>query len=49
VNAAPSPWGGFDLLAVAQIDALRSGDLRVGSPDGPALEIKSHPATENAA
>lgn len=48
VNAAPAPGGGFDLLAVAQIDSLRSGDLRLDSAQGTPLEIKSHPAAANA-
>ena len=46
VNVAPAPGGGADLLVVAQVDSLRSGDLRLGSPDGSPLEIRSHPATE---
>ncbi|HUP96856.1 MAG TPA: folate-binding protein [Usitatibacter sp.] len=48
VNAAPSPEGGSDVLVVAQIDSLRSRDLRLAAPDGPPLEIRSHPATEAA-
>ena len=48
VDAAPAPQGGWDLLAVAQIEALRNGDLRLGAPDGPALEIVSHPAADAA-
>ena len=46
VNAAPAPGGGTDLLVVAQIESLRSGDLHLDSPDGRPLEIRSHPATE---
>jgi tRNA-modifying protein YgfZ len=49
VNAAPAPGGGFDLLAVAQIDSLLAGDLRLDSAQGTALEIKSYPAPANAA
>jgi folate-binding Fe-S cluster repair protein YgfZ len=48
-NAAPSPGGGYDLLVVAQIEALRKGELRLAAPDGPALRILSHPAAEDAA
>jgi hypothetical protein len=36
VEAAPSPEGGSDLLAVVQMSALE-GSLHVGTPDGPAL------------
>ena len=44
VNAAPSPEGGFDALVVAQIESLTRGDLRWKSPDGPRMEIRSHPS-----
>jgi hypothetical protein len=40
-NVAPSPEGGHDLLAVAQLEAIRSGDLRLA--DGPALRIEDLP------
>ena len=43
VDAAPAPEGGFDALVVAQIESLARGDLRWKSPDGPPLEIRSHP------
>ncbi|HUQ29044.1 MAG TPA: folate-binding protein YgfZ [Usitatibacter sp.] len=43
VNAAPAPEGGFDALVVAQIESLSRGDLRWNSPDGPRLEVRSHP------
>ena len=39
INAAPAPGGGCDLLAVCQIAAASSGDLRLGAPDGPALVL----------
>lgn len=39
INAAPAPGGGSDLLAVCQIAAATSGDLRLGAPDGPALAL----------
>jgi folate-binding protein YgfZ len=37
VNAAPAPDGGVDLLAVLQLAAADSGDVRLGSADGPQL------------
>jgi folate-binding protein YgfZ len=43
VNAAPAPEGGFDALVVAQIESLERRDLRWKSPDGPGLEVRSHP------
>ena len=43
VNAAPAPEGGFDALVVAQIESLDRRDLRWKSPDGPGLEVRSHP------
>jgi tRNA-modifying protein YgfZ len=48
VNAAPAPGGGWDLLAVAQIESLRSRDLHLDSPAGTPLEIRAYPATEAA-
>ena len=39
VNAAPAPGGGSDLLAVCQVAAAASGDLRLDAADGPALEL----------
>jgi folate-binding protein YgfZ len=42
-NAAPSPDGGYDALAVAQIESLERGDLRWKSLDGPPLAILSRP------
>jgi tRNA-modifying protein YgfZ len=48
VDAAPAPDGGWDLLAVAQVEALRQRDLRLASPEGPALRILSHPAADAA-
>lgn len=36
---APSPGGGWDLLAVAQISSAQGGGLRWKSPDGPRLEL----------
>ena len=43
VSAAPAPGGGFDALVVAQLESLARGDLRLGSPEGPRLEIRSQP------
>jgi len=43
VNAAPAPEGGYDALVVAQIESLERGDLHWKSPDGPGLEVRSHP------
>jgi folate-binding protein YgfZ len=43
VNAAPAPDGGFDALVVAQIESIERGDLRWKSPDGPRVEVRSHP------
>lgn len=39
-RVAPAPGGGFDLLVVAQIEALAQGDLRWNAPDGAPLEIR---------
>jgi len=44
VNAAPAPEGGYDFLVVAQLESLREGNLRLGSPDGAPIAIRSHPA-----
>ena len=46
VSAAPAPGGGYDFLVVAQIESLREGSLRLGSPDGAPIAILSHPAAE---
>lgn len=44
VNAAPAPEGGFDLLAVAQIESVASKQpIHLGAPDGPVLRLKSQP------
>ena len=37
VNAAPAPGGGCDLVAVLQLAAAASGEIRLGAPDGPPL------------
>src|SRR5688572_30469863 len=46
VNAAAAPDGGYDLLVVAQLQSLREGGLRLGSPDGAPITIRSQPAAE---
>ncbi|HET9340231.1 MAG TPA: folate-binding protein [Casimicrobiaceae bacterium] len=38
VDAVALPGGGSECLAVVQLAALEDGDLRLGAPDGPALE-----------
>jgi folate-binding protein YgfZ len=43
VNAARSPEGGHDLLAVLQISAADRGDLHWKSLDGPALKLLELP------
>ncbi|HET9651248.1 MAG TPA: folate-binding protein, partial [Usitatibacter sp.] len=48
VLAARAPEGGFDLLVVAQIESLQGGDLRLGSPNGPAIEVRDYPALATA-
>jgi len=48
VNAATAPGGGYDLLVVAQIESLRQGNLRLGSPDGAPITIRAYPASEAA-
>jgi len=42
VSAAVAPEGGYDVLVVAQIQSLREGNLRLGSPDGAPLQIRRH-------
>jgi folate-binding protein YgfZ len=44
VNAAPAPGGGFDLLAVAQIESVAANQpVRWKAADGPALALKALP------
>ena len=43
VNAAPSPEGGYDVLAVLQTAAVGAGDLRLRAPGGPKLEVRALP------
>ncbi len=41
VNVAPAPGGGHDLLAVAQLEGIEAGDLRLA--DGTALQLLELP------
>ncbi|MDR4517313.1 MAG: folate-binding protein [Nitrosomonas sp.] len=43
VNAAASPDGGFDVLAVIQISSVDAGKLYLKYPDGPELHIRRLP------
>jgi folate-binding protein YgfZ len=43
VNAAPAPAGGFDVLAVAQVESANSQTLHLKAADGPALRLKPLP------
>jgi len=43
VNVAPSPEGGFDLLAVVQTASATGGTVRLGSAAGPALRFRPLP------
>jgi hypothetical protein len=43
VNAAPSPEGGSDVLAVLQSASTDAGPLRLHAPDGPMLELRTLP------
>ncbi len=43
VNAAPAPDGGFDVLAVAQVESATSQVLHLGAADGAALTLKPLP------
>ncbi|MEP7262598.1 MAG: folate-binding protein [Usitatibacter sp.] len=48
VNVWPAPGGGADLLVVAQVESLRQRNLHLESPDGPPIEIRSHPPIDPA-
>ena len=45
VNAAPAPDGGFDILAVAQIESARTQTLHLKADDGAALALRPLPYT----
>jgi folate-binding protein YgfZ len=43
VDAAASPVGGYEVLAVLQISSAEAGDVRLHDADGPALELLDLP------
>ena len=43
VNAAPSPEGGYDLLAVIQVESARTQELHLGGLGGASLTLKPLP------
>jgi folate-binding Fe-S cluster repair protein YgfZ len=43
VNAAPSPAGGHDVLAVMQIASASGNDVHYKSPAGPKLQFRELP------
>ncbi|WP_051392043.1 YgfZ/GcvT domain-containing protein [Rhodoferax saidenbachensis] len=43
VQAAAAPGGGFEAIISAQLSALESGTLHLGSAAGPALQVKPLP------
>jgi folate-binding protein YgfZ len=43
VNAAPAPNGGFDVLAVAQVESANTHTLHLKAADGAALSLKPLP------
>lgn len=43
VNAAAAPDGGFDMLAVMQIESAQRGEVHWKSPDGPRLKFSDLP------
>lgn len=45
VNTAPAPGGGFDLLAVAQVESAATQVLHLKAADGAALTLKPLPYT----
>jgi len=45
VSVVESPVGGFDLLVVMQISAFEAGEVHLGAPDGPRLELGTLPYT----
>jgi folate-binding protein YgfZ len=45
VNAAPSPEGGFDILAVVRISSAEAGRIHWNSLDGPVLKVMPLPYT----
>ena len=45
VNAAPAPAGGFDVLAVAQVESAATQTLHLKASDGAALSLRPLPYT----
>jgi len=45
VSTAPSPLGGYEVLAVVEISVAEAGGVHLGTPDGPRLEILDLPYT----
>lgn len=45
VNAAPAPGGGYDLLAVVQVESAAAHPLHLGALDGPVLTLRPLPYT----
>lgn len=43
VDAAPSPEGGYEVLAVIQISSAEADDLRLGDTNGPGLRLVDLP------
>jgi folate-binding protein YgfZ len=43
VNAAPAPSGGYDVLAVAQVESAHTRTLHLKTADGAALNLKPLP------
>ncbi len=43
IEAAPSPEGGCEMLASMLMSSAESGDVRLGSVDGPRLEFRALP------
>lgn len=43
VNAAPAPTGGFDVLAVVQVESANTQTLHLKAADGAALSVKPLP------
>jgi folate-binding protein YgfZ len=43
VDARPAPEGGYDLLAVAEIESAENGELRLRDDQGPLLELRELP------
>ncbi len=43
VDAQPNPKHGYDLLAVAKLEAIEANELHFGTPDGPSVELTDLP------